>query len=285
MEEENYSRLSSKQHKRLCPPAVGWAGHRSIVSCWEKVTFEPGVCTAVSGEQPRFREICSKQIQINEKSLYSLPWSLPWMAIQDCKKKSFIFFRLKNFNMLLPHEAKAKDGSDGDIQRAGQAGQTAVFIHLLYQTCHCSHVPVTLIPLLSIKERAVTEEPPWKCAHPFCGHAQAKTHMQSVLGTFGVKHCSTCSAAACSSSCCLFHQPWVCLCAQCVLQGAEDGRLPQFFPVFEAILWKGCLSGVIISSILPTSHWAGAWCSCVWRSKRGVWKEDKICKGKEAAWC
>lgn len=33
--------------------------------------------------------------------------------------------------MLLPHEAKAKDGSDGDIQRAGQAGQTAVFIHLL----------------------------------------------------------------------------------------------------------------------------------------------------------
>lgn len=44
---------------------------------------------------------------------------------------SLIFFRLKNFNMLLPHEAKAKDGSDGDIQRAGQTGQTEMFIHLL----------------------------------------------------------------------------------------------------------------------------------------------------------
>lgn len=33
--------------------------------------------------------------------------------------------------MLLPHEARAKDGSDGDIQRAGQAGKTVMFIHLL----------------------------------------------------------------------------------------------------------------------------------------------------------
>lgn len=35
---------------------------------------------------------------------------------------TFIFFRLKHFHMLHPHEAQARDGSDGGTQRAGQTG-------------------------------------------------------------------------------------------------------------------------------------------------------------------
>lgn len=72
------------------------------------------------------------------------------------QKTPFIFFRLKNFNTLVPLEAKAKDGSDGDAHGAGQTGQTGVSIHLLEQTCHSSHAPGTPTPLLSTRESGDT---------------------------------------------------------------------------------------------------------------------------------
>lgn len=104
------------------------------------------------------------------------------------QKTPFIFFRLKNFNTLVPLEAKAKDGSDGDAHGAGQTGRTAVSIHLLEQTCHSSHAPGTPTPLLSTRESGDTGNhsknlPVPSAAVPRC-----------VWGTLGA--CSTSSECA-----------------------------------------------------------------------------------------